>query len=272
MSTGAGTAAPPLTDDEAVAAAATLPRRAWVEHHMAMPWSVHVRGDAADAPATADAVATALAGVAAADAELSPFRTDSALSRLRRGELHLPDAPAGLREVWDLCLLARERTDGVVDAWAWRDGFDPTGLTKGWALDRALVALADVPGDVAVVAGGDLAVRSTSGLPWRVGVEDPADRRRVLAWVDVRDGGVATSGTAARGAHVVDPRTGTPAAPTWSFATVVAGSALWADVWATAALVLADDAPAALARVAGTSGVFVGAGGRVHRWAALVAG
>ena len=45
---------------------------------------------------------------------------------------------------------------------------------------------------------------------WRIGIEDPHDPARVLAVVPVRNGAVATSGTAHRGAHLVDARTGRP--------------------------------------------------------------
>lgn len=252
--------------DGRVRVAGELPRCAWVGHHMAMPWSIHVRGPAAHAAGTADVVAGAFALVARLDETLSPFRPDSALSRYRRGEITLT-ASAELAAVHHRCLVARSETGGLVDAWGWRDGFDPTGLTKGWAVDRALDALGGLDGDVAVVAGGDVGVRSRSGLPWRVGVEHPADRSRVLAWVDVTDGGVATSGPAARGAHVVDPRTGAAAGGTVRSATVVADSAERADVWATAAVVLGDQAPARLREVPGTSGVLALADGSLHRWA-----
>jgi thiamine biosynthesis lipoprotein len=255
------------TADALARAAAALPVRAWVEHHMGMPWSVHVRGDAAHDPRTAAAVERAFARVAALDAELSPFRAGSALNRLRRGELALADAPDALRAVHARCLAARDATDGAFDAWGWRDGFDPTGLSKGWSVDHVLGLLGVLDADVAVGAGGDVGVRSASGLPWRVGVEDPADRGRLLAHVDLLDGGVATSGTAAHGGHVVDPRTG---GPVWGVrsATVVAADVVTADVWATTAMVLGPgDAPARLAALPGTRGVLVTADGAVHRWA-----
>jgi len=43
-------------------------------------------------------------------------------------------------------------------------------------------------------------------------VEDPGDRTRLLHVVALSGGEVATSGTAARGRHITDPRTGRPAA------------------------------------------------------------
>ena len=49
---------------------------------------------------------------------------------------------------------------------------------------------------------------------------------------------VATSGTAERGAHIVDPRTGRSAVTDLVAVTVVAPSLTWADCWATAAFAM----------------------------------
>ncbi len=72
--------------------------------------------------------------------------------------------------------------------------------------------------------------------PWRVGIEDPAERTRLAATVELTVGAVATSGNAARGAHITDPRTGSPVDRPGS-ATVTGPSLLWADIWATAIFV-----------------------------------
>lgn len=231
---------------------------------MAMPWSVHVRGSAALDPATDARVAAMFALVRAADETLSPFRPDSALSALRRGELALAAAPATLREVETLCRAARERTGGWFDAWAWRDGFDPTGLTKGWALGRAVTELGDL-GDVAVYAGGDVAVCSASGEPWRVAIEDPRTPGSVLAGLDLTSGAVCTSGPAARGAHIVDPLARVPATGLLS-ATVVHASALWADVWATTLVARGSSSAPTTREMPGTSGLLLTVEGDLTRW------
>jgi FAD:protein FMN transferase len=217
-------------------------RRAWVEQVMGMPVSVHLRG-AGSRSATAEArVAAVYDELRAIDALFSPYRPDSQVRRLDRAELAIEDAHPLVSEVVGLCETARILTGGSFDAWRPAEGarrsFDPTGLVKGWAVQRAAEHLARGLGcDVSVNAGGDIALRpGIDPQPWRIGIEDPADPRQVLAVLPLVSGGVATSGTARRGRHIVDPHTGTAVADALSV-TVVGPSLLWADVLATAAFV-----------------------------------
>ena len=224
-------------------------RGTWVEVLMGMPVSVHVRALDPGSDEVEGAVSRVFAHLRRADAVLSTWRTDSDLLRLQHAEVE-PEAEPGLHpwlaDVTELCLEAEDRTDGLFTAWRrsarGRAFFDPTGLVKGWAVAAAAEHLALVPGATwAVGAGGDVAVGAGSGpaddpAPWRVGIEDPRDARRVVDVVELRRGGVATSGAARRGAHVVDPRTGAGITRSGS-ATVVGPDLLWADVWATAAWV-----------------------------------
>jgi thiamine biosynthesis lipoprotein len=169
------------------------------------------------------------------DAVFSPYREESEVSRIARGELVLADADPLVQYVAARCEEARARTGGLFDATTPDGRWDPSGYVKGWAVERATRLL---PGGVdwCVNAGGDVVVRCPSGEPFRVGVEDPRDRSRLVAVVPMAVGGLATSGTAARGEHLYDPRTGTPATALASL-TVVAPTLEEADVLATAAFV-----------------------------------
>lgn len=237
-------------------------RRAWVEQVMGMPVSVHVRGEHAHDRSTARAVGAVYAQLRDVDRTFSPYRADSQISRYQRGELALADCDPEVLEVHRLCLSALVATDGAVDAWRWSPaGYDPTGVVKGWAVERALTLLDDVPGDVAIDAGGDLAVRADPAGPgWLVAVEDPRERGGVVATVRVHTGAVATSGTAARGRHLIDPATREPAANGVLSATVVGPSLTWADVWASAVAIRGGTGPG------GTSGVVVPADGPPRTW------
>jgi len=222
-----------------------LERLVHVEHVMGMPVSIHVRGPGARTdPDVERAVRRAVAELHRVDERFSTYRPDSAVSRIRRGGLDLADAPGDVREVARLCEVARDRTEGWFSGWL-PDGprgprlFEPTGLVKGWAVENVCRRLSGaLPAhDVLVDAGGDvaLACRRTDTPAWSVGIEDPRDRRRLLAALELRSGGVATSGVAARGAHVLDPRTGEPGGTGLLAVTVVGPDLLWADVDATAA-------------------------------------
>jgi thiamine biosynthesis lipoprotein len=143
------------------------------------------------------------------DAMFSTWQPDSVMSRLRRGELALGGAPAEVVEVLELCEQAKELTEGHFDPWAMPGGVDPTGLVKGWAVERAASVLVrhGVPAGL-VNGGGDIACFSTGTEPvlFRVGVRHPW-RPAALACVVTLGAGdaIATSGTYERGAHLVDP-------------------------------------------------------------------
>jgi thiamine biosynthesis lipoprotein len=157
----------------------------------------------------------------------------------------------------------------------WRIGWDPrsreivlprglsldVGATaKALAADRAAARIAEEMGcGVLVSLGGDLAV---AGPPpqggWRVLIGDDHTHPDPDGdhGVTVESGGLATSGTARRrwrrgGAtvhHIVDPRTGGPAAGGWRTVSVAAASCVDANTASTASVVLGTAAPGWLAQ------------------------
>lgn len=224
--------------------------RSWVEQVMGLPVSVLARGP--DLSGADAAVAAAYEELRWVDAVFSPYREDSEVSRVAAGELALEASHPLVQQVAAACEAARVRTGGLFDATRPDGRWDPSGYVKGWAVER-VVRLLPVGIDWCVNAGGDVVVRSLSGLPFRVGVEDPGDRTRISVVVAVTGGGVATSGTAARGEHLYDPRTGTPVRSLASL-TVVAPSLEEADVLATAAFV---EGSLALVLAAGYEGLLI---------------
>ena len=124
-------------------------------------------------------------------------------------------------------------------------GTDPSGLVKGWAVDRA-GDLLDAAGarNYSLNAGGDIRMRGAP-LPeprWRVGIQHPLERDKIAAVVEGNDVAVATSGAYARGEHVVDPHTGH--APVGVLSVTIVGPELaTADAYATAAFAMAEAGP-----------------------------
>ena len=131
---------------------------------------------------------------------------------------------------------------------------DAGGIGKGLAADlvvEALIGAGAVGASVSV--GGDVAVRGRAPHSggWLIGIADPltpADTDVEVGQLTMVEGGVATSGTLRRrwqGAegeavhHLLDPATGRPArhARELVAATVIAGSAAWAEVWTKVVMV-----------------------------------
>lgn len=138
---------------------------------------------------------------------------------------------------------------------------DLGATAKAWCADRAANRIQAALGcGVLVSLGGDIATagRAPAG-GWPIRVQDregPVDMPPAGPWctVSIASGGLATSTTSARRwrrggqdlHHVLDPRTGLPAAATWRSVTVTAASCLAANTATTAAIVRG---PAALGRL-----------------------
>nr|WP_231126838.1 FAD:protein FMN transferase [Motilibacter aurantiacus] len=233
-----------------------------------MPFSVHVRGPQALGPEVDALVGQALAVVRDVDRCFNPFRPDSELSLLNAGLLAGEDGSPQLREVTALCEQARALTGGAFDAELpdarGRRRLDPSGLLKGWAVERAAAELTLLEGhDWVVSAGSDLRVSCVPGSSWRVGVQDPADPTRLLRVLELSSGAVATSGGARAGARVVHPASGQPADGARAV-TVVGDSAVWADAFATAGVVKGAGAFAWLSALPGYEAAVVERDGRTR--------
>jgi thiamine biosynthesis lipoprotein len=198
-----------------------------------------------------------------ADRVFSTWVDTSPVNRFRRGELALEAAPGELGEVIDLCEAARDLSGGWFDPWAMPGGFDPTGLVKGWAVQRACDVLAGSGVAGALVnGGGDIATwgHPEPGGPWRVGIRHPWHPDG-LACIIAVDGAVATSGTYERGRHLIDPTTGRAGCRAAS-ATVTGPSLAVADALATALAVGGDAAFDLIEDVEGYDAYLIGTGGR----------
>jgi FAD:protein FMN transferase len=238
-------------------------RRSWVEQVMGMPISVLARGSDAGSGTAEAAVKALYAELREVDRVFSPYKADSDVSRLGRGETDWDDVDADVRDVGERCAAAREMTGGLFDADLPDGGWDPSGLVKGWAVERAGDRLRAVDSvDWCLNAGGDVLVICPSAEPFTIGIQDPRDTGRVVASLARTGGAVATSGTAARGAHLYDPRTGRAVESRWSSVSVSGASLEYADILATAAFVAGDDWPAVL--LPGYEGLGVLADGNLH--------
>lgn len=227
------------------------------------------------------------------DAMFSTYRSDSLISRIADGSLPIERAGAQVAHVLAECARFEQLTDGYFSARPDGSTLDPSGYVKGWAIQLAAQDLAAAGArNFCVNGGGDVAC---AGGPdpdrgWRIGIADPhvpgqlletvqAARTPLLPMPETAAGsdearactrnlgqgvaqGVATSGTAERGHHVLDPHDGRPVTDL-AAVTVIAEDLITADVYATAALAMGRRRGTAwLSRQPGIRALLVGAEGR----------
>jgi thiamine biosynthesis lipoprotein len=214
------------------------------------------------------ALGRAVAVLHAADEIFSTYKPQSPVSRLRRADISLGEAPPEVAQVLSLCESARAASCGWFDPWRLPGGLDPTGYVKGWAAQRALGELRAAGVAAALInAGGDIAAfgQPLPETTWHVGIRDPRATDRLLGAVRIDGAGaVATSGAYERGGHIIDPTTGRPAQGLLS-ATVTGPDLALADALATGLFASAGKGLSCVARRRGYGALVVGADGSL--WA-----
>jgi len=242
-------------------------RHVHVEQVMGGPVTIEVRDPQLAGPVLADAIAEAVRLLHHIESTFTTFDDASEIRRLDAGMLALEDCHPEVAAILERAAHLKVRTRGAFDVRSASDRhLDPSGLVKGWAAQRVADLLTSAGSHHHLVnAAGDIAMfgGSAPGVAWQVGIEHPLHPGELCAVVPVTTGAVATSGTAARGPHVLDPRSGRPATELAS-ASVVGPDLGDADVYATAAMALGLDAPALLEALAGHEALLIDATG--HSW------
>jgi len=147
---------------------------------------------------------------------------------------------------------------------------DLGGIGKGYAVDRAAQALTPAA-DFLIDAGGDIFASGDGpgGDGWVVAVADPLRDDENLDVVRLRGQALATSTVTRRRwrragrwlHHLIDPRTGEPALSSALSVSVIARTAVEADVFAKVALLLGPEAGGRFLDAQGAHGLFALADG-----------
>jgi thiamine biosynthesis lipoprotein len=146
---------------------------------------------------------------------------------------------------------------------------DLSGIAKGYGVDM-LASCLDRLGIDSYLVGIDGEMRAR-GLkpgrePWAVALEKPLPGiREVMGVMELCDAAIATSGdyrrfvdlAGERYGHTMHPLLGAPVRNRVAAVTVVASGCMLADAWATALMVLGEEAGVALAQRRGIDALFV---------------
>ncbi|MBV8528412.1 MAG: FAD:protein FMN transferase [Candidatus Dormibacteraeota bacterium] len=208
--------------------------------------------DVRDPGFSVDVIDAALRWFHRVDETFSTYRADSEIRRLARGEIGIEACSEDVREVLRRCDDMRVRSNGCFDI-NYGEELDPSGLVKGWSVERAAMMLqAAGARNFFINAGGDVIARGAPepGRRWRLGIRHPERADSVAAVLAISDIAVATSGLYERGDHIVDPRT--HATPRSLVSMTVAGPSITdADAYATAAFVMGEPGAAWVAAIDG---------------------
>jgi len=146
---------------------------------------------------------------------------------------------------------------------------DLSSLAKGYAADQIgekLEALGHL--NYLIEIGGEIRTRglAADGGRWKIGIEWPESAGKpTMTGIAVGDAHVASSGDyrnyriidGERYTHIIDGRSGFPIAHELASVTVLHGSVMRADAWATAFMVLGFDDAVKLAEKKGLAARFV---------------
>ncbi len=146
---------------------------------------------------------------------------------------------------------------------------DLSAIAKGYAVDKvAEILLLNNMNDFMVEIGGEIKLSGTNKehLMWRIAIEKPDAERRVIQKIlSISNMAIATSGDyrnfyeldGIRFSHTIDPRTGQPITHKLASVTVLDKSAMKADGWATALMVLGPDAGFQVAEQQNIAAMFI---------------
>lgn len=220
--------------------------------------------DIVDPTASEADVIAAFNAFRAVDEQFSPFREQSEVSRYGRGGIAEADLSSDLAEVLRKAQVTKEETEGYFDIYP-SGRFDPSGLVKGWAIQRVADMLRSRGfQNFYLEVGGDIQVagHNQDDQPWSIGIRHPFQPGAMVKVLRLSNRGVATSGTYERGRHIFNPHTHQPADDRIVSLTVIGPNVYEADRFATAAFAMGPTGINFIQRQPGLEGYLIDRSGQ----------
>ena len=148
-----------------------------------------------------------------------------------------------MQEVFSLADKTSIETEGYFNIKRPDGLFDPSGLVKGWAIQKGAELAQELGFDSYYLEiAGDIQTQGhdEQGGPWSVGIRKPFDRTQVVKVLYPHGAGVATSGSAVRGQHIYNPHNPASSLLDIVSLTVIGPNIYEADRFATAAYAMGD--------------------------------
>ena len=179
------------------------------------------------------------------DEKFSTYKENSEISKINSGEINVENYSAEVKEVLRLAEQTKRETSGYFDIVRPDGKLAPLGLVKGWAINNAARLLSNKGvKNFYINAGGDIQAvgKNAAGEYFKVGIENPFKRGEIIKVVELKNAGLATSGTYIRGQHIYNPHKPNQKINDIISLTVVGPNIYEADRFATAAFAMGKDA------------------------------
>jgi thiamine biosynthesis lipoprotein len=192
------------------------------------------------------------------DERFSTYKPTSEITLWNEGKIKETELSKEMQTVLELAEKTKKETDGFFDI-VFEGVRDPSGLVKGWAIHNAAEILRkNGYKNFYVEIGGDIEVggKNGKGEKWGIGIRNPFNREEVVKVVYLSNQGIATSGTAARGLHIYNPKEKKQANEIASI-TVIGPNIYEADRFATAAFAMGKKGIEFIENLAGLEGYMI---------------
>jgi len=223
---------------------------------MGMPITVEVVGKNADN----STLALAFDYFRYVDEKFSTYKDTSEITQINKGVLKEEDYSEDMKEIFKLSELTKKETNNYFDIRTPENSFDPSGLVKGWAIhNAALIFKRRGIKNFCIEAGGDIETFgiNSEGKPWTVGIRNPFKNEELVKILQIKDKGIATSGTYIRGQHIYNPNNKREKLEDVASLTVVGPDIYEADRFATAAFAMGKEGIMFIEKLPGFEGYMI---------------
>ena len=208
---------------------------------MGMPITVEIVDSVSNA---ADLISAVFSYFKTVDNKFSTYKKDSEISLINAGTIKPADYSAEIKEVLELAEQTKKETDGYFDINLPDGKIAPLGLVKGWAIQKVsdFLIKAGVK-NFYINAGGDIQAvgKNSAGKYFQVGIMNPFKNEEIVKTVELRNAGMATSGTYVRGEHIYNPHRREESINDIISLTVIGPNVYGADRMATAAFAMGKE-------------------------------
>jgi thiamine biosynthesis lipoprotein len=178
------------------------------------------------------------------DERFSTYKDNSEITKINQGKLKQEEYSKDMQEIFYLAEKTKQETNNFFDIKKPDSSLDPSGIVKGWAIYKAaLILKKEGYKNFCIEAGGDIEISGTNAenKPWAIGIRNPFKNEEIVKILEIKDKGIATSGSYIRGNHIYNPKNVKEKLEDIASLTIIGPNIYEADRFATACFAMGKD-------------------------------